>query len=119
MTIALWIVQILLALVFFWAGGLKLFQENKAMEMMVWAREASRSFLIFVGVAEILGGIGLILPGALGILPVLTLLAAIGTAIILILAALLHARRKEKGVGINIVFLLLALFVVIGHILIK
>ncbi|MFF2907493.1 DoxX family protein [Paenibacillus sp. NPDC057934] len=119
MTIALWIVQILLALVFFMAGSMKLFQKNKAMEMMVWAREASPSFLIFVGVAEILGGIGLILPGVLGILPVLTLLAAIGTAIILILAALLHARRKEKGVGINIVFLLLALFVVMGHILAK
>ncbi|MFC3746499.1 DoxX family protein [Paenibacillus sp. GCM10012306] len=119
MTIALWIVQILLALIFLIAGAMKLFQENKAKEIMIWAREASRSFIVFVGCAEILGGLGLILPGALGILPVLTLLAAIGTAIILILVALLHAKRKEKGVGINLVFLLLALFVVIGHMTFK
>ncbi|MBJ6360040.1 DoxX family protein [Paenibacillus sp. GCM10012307] len=119
MITALWVVQILLAFVFFTVGAMKLFRENKAKEIMLWARDVSKSYLIFVGWIEILGAIGLILPQALGILPVLTLLSAIGIMMIMILAAMLHARRKEKGVGINIFFLILALFVVIGHMLIN
>jgi hypothetical protein len=81
MNAALWIVQVLLALLFLFAGGMKLVmpieEMTKQMEMPGW-------FLRFIGVAEFLGGLGLILPGLLKIKPGLTSLAAAGLVIIMI-----------------------------------
>ena len=59
---------------------------------------------MFIGIAELLGGIGFILPVALNVFPVLTPIAAIGIAIIMILSALFHLRRKEySGIVFNTV----------------
>ena len=81
MTCALWILQALLAALFLFAGGMKLVmpiaEMTKEIQMPGW-------FLRFIGVAEVLGGIGLILPGVLRILPGLTPLAAAGLVIIMI-----------------------------------
>jgi uncharacterized membrane protein YphA (DoxX/SURF4 family) len=78
---ALWTVQWLLALLFLWAGGIKLVLPLEALKGPV---ELPGLFVRFIGVAEALGAIGLILPWLLRIRPVLTPLAAAGLVIIMI-----------------------------------
>ena len=75
-TRVLWIIQILLALMFLFAGGVKLVLPADALTK--GTPMLSAGFLRFVGVCEALGGIGLILPGLLRIQPRLTPLAAAG-----------------------------------------
>jgi uncharacterized membrane protein YphA (DoxX/SURF4 family) len=83
MTYALWIVQGLLALIFLFTGGMKLILPLEAM-MKQMPVPLPGLFLRFLGVAEVLGAIGLILPGLLRIRPGLTPLAAAGLVIIMI-----------------------------------
>ena len=77
----LWVFQILLALLFLFAGGSKLFMSAADLTaqspMPVW-------FLRFIGVMEVLGGLGLVLPGILRMQTALTPLAAAGLSIIMI-----------------------------------
>ncbi|WP_045516666.1 DoxX family protein [Neobacillus niacini] len=116
MNIALWIVQILLGLMFLMAGTTKAFSYEKAKASMPWVKDSSKGLVTFIGVAELLGGLGLILPYALGIAPILTPIAAIGLGVIMILAAVFHAKRKEnQAIGMNIILLALAIFVAIGR----
>ena len=81
LNVVLWIIQGLLALLFLFAGGVKLILPIAAMTKQIalpgW-------FLRFIGVAEVLGGIGLILPGITRIRTGLTSLAASGLVIIMI-----------------------------------
>lgn len=86
MNYALWIVQGLLALLFLFTGGMKLVLP---IEVMTQQMPMPGWFLRFIGVAEVLGAIGLILPGLLGIRPGLTPLAALGLVIIMIGAMVL------------------------------
>ena len=88
MTRALWVVQGLLALLFLFAGGMKLILP---VEEMTKQMPLPGPFLRFIGVAEVLGGLGLILPGLTGIRPGLTPLAAAGLVIIMIGATVLTA----------------------------
>ncbi|MBI1960228.1 MAG: DoxX family protein [Candidatus Rokubacteria bacterium] len=81
MTHALWIVQGLLALLFLWAGGMKLVLP---LEKLTGPMPLPGPFMRFIGVAEMLGALGLILPGLLRIRPGLTPLAACGLVIIMI-----------------------------------
>jgi hypothetical protein len=86
MTYALWIVQALLAALFLWAGGIKLVLP---LEKLTGPVPLPGLFLRFIGVAEVLGAAGLILPGLLRIRPGLTPLAAAGLVIIMIGATVL------------------------------
>jgi uncharacterized membrane protein YphA (DoxX/SURF4 family) len=81
MTYALWIVQGLLALIFLFAGGMKLVLP---VEEMTKQMPMPSLFLRFIGVAEVFGAIGLILPGLMRFRPGLTPLAAAGLVIIMI-----------------------------------
>src|SRR3989441_11224735 len=87
MTHALWIVQGLLALLFLWAGGIKLVLP---LEKLTGPIPLPGPFLRFIGVAEVLGAVGLILPGLLRIRPGLTPLAAAGVVIIMIGATVIR-----------------------------
>ena len=78
MTYALWIVQALLAALFLFAGGMKLVLP---LEQMTGPIALPGPLLRFIGVMEVLGGLGLVLPGLLGIRPGLTPLAAAGLVI--------------------------------------
>lgn len=117
MNIVLWVVQVLLAGMFGMAGIMKTFQTAKAKEQMPWAKNRSNTFVRFVGIAELLGALGLFLPLLTGILPWLTPLAAAGLAVIQLLAIFTeHLPKKEYNViPINIILLALSIFVVAGR----
>ncbi|THF83484.1 DoxX family protein [Cohnella fermenti] len=115
MNIVLWIAQGLLAVGFLYSGWMKV-QVERARASWPWAREVPQRLVIFIGLAELLGAVGTIVPQATGIAPTLTPIAAACLAAIALLGALLHIRRQEyKDIGINIVFLALAAFVALGR----
>jgi len=117
MNIALWIVLGLLTALFGYAGFLHGYQIEKARAQLAWAKDTPVALLRFVGTAEILGALAMILPMGTHILPWLTPLAGIGLAIIQILALFtVHIPRKEYfAIPINGVLMALALFVAIGR----
>ncbi len=117
MNIVLWIVQILLALAF---GAAGLMKATKPVDTMVarraWAAAYSPRTIKVLGVVEILGALGLILPQLSGIATILTPLAAIGLAIIMVLAIGVHLRRREYPVILfNAILLALSVFVAWGR----
>lgn len=118
MSVVLWIVQVLLALVFLMAGFMKLTQPLATLsKRMAWTTSVPLGLVRFIGLAELLGGIGLILPMLTGILPWLTIAAAIGLSIVMISAAIFHLTRHEASHAAgNIVLLVLALVIVVGRI---
>ena len=117
MNIALWIVQGLLAAMYGMAGSMKLFQTSKAREQMPWAKNRSDGFVRFVGISELLGALGLILPLLTGVLPWLTALAAIGLTLIQLLAIFTeHLPKKEYNVlPVNVLLMALSIFVLVGR----
>lgn len=117
MNTALWIVQIVLALGFGMAAWLKLSKPKAALEpKLEWMQDFPQSTVRLIGIAEMLGAVGLILPAASGLLPLLTPLAAVGLAIIMVLAIAIHAKRREsQAIAINVVLLALCLFVAWGR----
>ncbi len=117
MNIALWIAQVLLALFFGMAGMMKTFQTAKAKEQLPWAKNRSDGFVRFIGISELLGALGLILPMLTGILAWLTPIAAIGLSLIQVLAIITeHLPKKEYNViPVNMVLLALAVFVTAGR----
>jgi putative oxidoreductase len=83
---------------------------------MTWIEYVAPWQVRFIAIAEILGAIGLIAPKLTGILPQLTIAAAIGLVIVMVGAIVYHGRRKEySATSANIVLLLLAAFVAIGY----
>jgi uncharacterized membrane protein YphA (DoxX/SURF4 family) len=116
MKIALWIVQILLALVFFASGFMKLF----AFDQFVASAPAltdQRGLVTFIGIAEVAGALGLILPALTKIYPILTTWAAVGLSTIMVLATGFHLCRGEVSHAVvTIILLALAAFVVFGRV---
>jgi uncharacterized membrane protein YphA (DoxX/SURF4 family) len=118
MNIGLWAAQILLALAYLAAGGTKLFTPIDTLgTMMAYVPTMPEMFIRFVGLMEILGAVGLILPSVTRILPVLTPAAAVGLSIVQVAAIFLHASRGETATSlpVNLVFLALSLFIVWGR----
>jgi hypothetical protein len=112
---ALWIVQILLALLFLFAGGSKFLMPVDQMIQGMPRALASGAFMHFIGVCEILGGIGLVLPGLVRIKPGLTLLAAAGLVIIMIGAVVLSLPQGIALAVLPLVTGLLLVFIVYGR----
>jgi putative oxidoreductase len=117
MNVALWIVQGLLAVAYLGAGVMKATQPlDQLAQRMEWASSSPPTFVRFIGIAEILGAIGLILPLATGVLPGLTVAAAVGLVLVQVAASAFHVSRNEVSVlPVNLVLLLLAVFVVYGR----
>jgi putative oxidoreductase len=117
LNIALWVVQVLLAAMFLMAGANKLFQSIAELsKMLPWVTEVPEGLVRFIGISELLGGLGLLLPSILRIKPNLTPLAAVGLAVVMVLAAIFHISKGEASViGINFVVIALALFVAWGR----
>jgi uncharacterized membrane protein YphA (DoxX/SURF4 family) len=115
MNIALWIVQVLLAGLFLFAGGMKLVIPIEEM-MKQMPLPLPGWFLLFTGVVELLGAIGLILPWLLGIRPGLTPLAAAGLVIVMIGATIYTVAAGDIATAlIPIAVGLLAAFVAYGR----
>jgi uncharacterized membrane protein YphA (DoxX/SURF4 family) len=118
MNIVLWVVAVLLALAFLMSGMMKAFRYEQARQQLPWVKDVPKGLVRFIGVVEILGALGLILPAATGILPWLTPLAAVGLCTVMLLAAGFHAKRHEySSVGMNLILFLLAAFVAYGHVM--
>jgi uncharacterized membrane protein YphA (DoxX/SURF4 family) len=117
MNVVLWIIAGLLAVAFLGAGLTKLTQpKEKLAANMAWVEDFSPGMVKLIGGLEVLAAIGLILPAALDVLPVLVPLAAVGLVALMIGAAITHARRKEfPMIAINVVLLLLAAVVAWGR----
>src|SRR5258708_4509227 len=99
MKLALWIVKGLLAFAFIAAGAMKLFayEKYKAMsEKQNGPGGLTRGLISFIGVAELTGAIGIVLPMAAGVAPWLSVWAAVGLATIMLLAIGYHVRRRES-----------------------
>jgi DoxX-like protein len=113
MTYALWIVQVLLAALFLFAGGAKLVLSAEALKGPV---SLPILFLRFIGLCEVLGGLGLILPGLLRIRPGLTPLAAAGLTIIMIGATVTNVVGGLVAIAlVTLVVGLLTSFVAYGR----
>jgi uncharacterized membrane protein YphA (DoxX/SURF4 family) len=110
MNIVLWILQVLLALAFLAHGWMFLFPSPEIAALM--NASLARWFQLFLGVAEVAAGLGLILPGLTRILPQLVAWAADGIAIIMVSATIWHFVRGEVSSGfITLVLLAMAVFV--------
>ena len=115
MNILIWIIQILLALLFLFSGSMKFVMSVAEMNNQA-AVVLPGIFLHFIGVCEILGGVGLILPSLLRIKPGLTPLAAAGLAIITIGATIITLMGPMKATAIiPFVTALLSTFVAYGR----
>ena len=117
MNVALWIVQIVLAMMMLMAGAMKVMKSKEELhERMSWVEDFSENTLKTIGGLEVLGAIGLILPAVTGIAPVLVPLAAVGLAITMIGATVVHVRRSEMpNVAITVMLLAMAVFVAWGR----
>ena len=117
LNIILWIAQVLLAGMFLMSGFMKVAQPIEELaKMLPWASQVPEGLVRFIGISEVLGGLGLILPSLLRIKPALTVWAALGLATVMIFAAIFHASRGEfSAIGMNVILSLIALFIAWGR----
>jgi uncharacterized membrane protein YphA (DoxX/SURF4 family) len=119
MNTALWVIQILLAVVFAGAGTLKLTLSLPDLEKKVggWVHEVPLPVIRTVGALEIAAALGLTLPAAVDVAPFLTWLAAAGLIVTMLGGARVHLRRHETHeVGVNVLLALLAAAIVWGRV---
>ena len=112
MNIVLWILQVLLAVLYLWHGWLMINPPPEVLEIMntflpPW-------FRIFIGLAELLAAVGLILPGLTRIMPWLTPLAAGGLMIVMASATVVHLSRGEISSAIS-ALVILAIVTFVGY----
>ena len=109
----------MIAALFAAAGAMKLSQSKEklvASPNMAWAEDFSPPMLKAIGALELLAAVGLILPGALDIAPILVPVAAVGLGVLMVGAILTHARRSElSNIVINLVLLVLVAVVAWGR----
>lgn len=115
--ISLWIAQIILACMFIMAGIMKsTVPADELIKQMPWVADVGVWFVRFIGMSELLGGIGLILPSLLRIKPILTPYAAFGIATIMLLAIGYHGMKGEyQAILINLVIAGIAIFIYSGR----
>ena len=115
--IGLWVAQVVLALLFGMAGVSKATQPIADLaQQLVWPGAVPAGLVRFIGTAELLGAIGLVLPAATRIKPWLTPLAAAGLVTVMVLASAFHLTRGEfGGIAFNAVLGSIAAFVAWGR----
>jgi DoxX-like family len=114
---ALWIIQGLLAFAFVGAATSKLTQPRSKLvtnKWMAWAQDFTEPQIKLIGIAELAGAAGLVLPMALGIAPDLTRAAAAGLTLLMGGAVVTHLRRREPPMPAGL-FAVLAIVVAVGR----
>jgi uncharacterized membrane protein YphA (DoxX/SURF4 family) len=115
---ALWIIAIVLAVAFAGSGLMKLVapKDKLVTAGQGWAQDYSQTNIRLIGLVELLGAVGLVVPAAVHIAPILVPLAAVGLALVMVGAVVVHARRKEPlNIAVNVVLIALAVFVAWGR----
>ena len=113
--IGLWVVQVLLALVFAMSGGMKLaVPYEELLKQGPWVQSVPEGLVKFIGVAEVSGALGMVLPAATRIKPLLTPLAAAGFVVIMVLASGLHLSLGQPPI-LQVILGGLAAFVAWGR----
>lgn len=118
MNIALWIIAGLLAVAFLASGAMKVIQPKEKLiaSGMGFAEDFSSGAVKAIGVLEILAAVGLILPAVLDIAPIFVPLAAVGLALMMVGAIIVHLRRHEaQSLVVNVALLALAAIVAWGR----
>ncbi|GAA3090560.1 DoxX family protein [Streptomyces rectiviolaceus] len=109
MNVAYWTLAGLLSLFYLYGGGVKLFQSRERLRpMMAWVDTTPMAAVRAIGLAEVLGAIGLVLPPLTGVAPWLALAAAIGFVVLQIGATRVHLNRGDRRIALNITLLLAA-----------
>ncbi|XOV94808.1 MAG: DoxX family protein [Bacteroidota bacterium] len=113
LNIVVWMTQSILAMVFLLAGSVKIFLPIKELAIQMDFVKYVPVFLTrFIGIMEVLGGLGLMIPSMFEIKPLLTPLAAIGLMVDMVLAVIFHVSRGEfSTIGFNILLAVVAVFV--------
>ena len=116
MDVALWVVAGLLAALYLLVGCVKLLRGRALAERMAWVAAVPDVGVRFIGLCEVLGSLGLVLPQATGRIVWLAPLAAAGLTLLQLLAILVHVRRGEtQQITVNVVLMVLALVVAVGR----
>ncbi|MGB9372618.1 MAG: DoxX family protein [Jiangellales bacterium] len=117
MEIALWALQVILALAIGGAGVAKLLKSKEELApRMTYVTSFTATQVKLIGIVEVAAGLGIILPALTGIAPILTPIAAVGIVLIMIGAAITHVVRKEPALIVpNIVLGAAAAFVAWGR----
>lgn len=114
--VSLWIAQGVLAAMFLMAGLLKTLTPIEALSKIVPLAGEMPGLVRFIGISEVTGALGLILPAALRIKPQLTTIAAEALAVVMILGTIYHISRGEyAAIGTTIVLGILAAFIAFGR----
>jgi uncharacterized membrane protein YphA (DoxX/SURF4 family) len=122
---ALWTTQVLFGIFWSLTGFGKIFWYKpdlwkQALHEVPWLSGVPQDLIIFIGLCEFLGGIGLILPALTGVKPKLTPIAAIGLTLIMIFAVVFHVGRSEYDfVRINLVLAAITAFIAYGRLFVK
>ena len=119
MNLTIWIIQGLLATAFLMAGIMKLIMPKNNLKEKIggWVDEYKESQIKLIGLVEVVGAFGLVLPMFLHVIPILTPIAAFGLVLTMVGAAQTHFKRKERIMS-NIVLLVLGILVIIGRLFI-
>ncbi|WP_328391297.1 DoxX family protein [Nocardia sp. NBC_00416] len=109
MNIAYWIVAGLLALFYLYSGVLKVIRSpDRLRPMMAWVDRLPLPTVRAIGVLEVLGALGLILPPLTGLAPWLAVAAAVGFVLLQLAAIPVHLTGDDRQVGLNIALVLAA-----------
>lgn len=113
----LWLAQFLIGAPFVYFGGMKIVCPIAVLSViMPWTGEVPETMVRLLGLIDVAGGLGLLLPGLTKIKPGLTKVAAIGCIILQVAAGAFHVARGEAAMApLNLVFLLLAIFILWGR----
>lgn len=117
LSLVLWLIQLVLALLFAGVGFVKLTQRHaRLVDNLRWPEDFSAGTVKLIGLLEVLGAAGLVLPLATGRLPVLTAIAASCLALMMALAIVVHVRRGERNrIALAAILMVLSLLVALGR----
>ncbi|MDN3905717.1 DoxX family protein [Arthrobacter sp. YD2] len=117
LSLVLWLVQLVLALLFAGVGFMKITQRHKRLaENLRWPEDFPPATVKLIGILEVLAAVGLVVPEATGTLPLLTPVAASGLTVLMALAIFVHMRRGERNrIALAAILMVLSLLVALGR----